>query len=133
MQKVIIAGSRNIEDRELIRREMNNLWRQIGPFEVVSGTARGVDSISASLAVRAGIKVHEFPADWKRYGKSAGYKRNVEMAEFADYALILWDGQSRGTKHMMDIMRKVGKSSDVVIFQRMMNGTWYSPDMAKEA
>ena len=131
MQKVIIAGSRDITDTELVRREMNNLWREIGAFEVVVGGARGVDSVAERVASAAGITTHLFPADWDRYGKSAGYRRNVQMAEFADYALIIWDGKSRGSKHMMDIMRKHGKPSDVVVYQRMQDGRWYSPDGAK--
>lgn len=118
MQKVIIAGSREITDVEFIRHEMNNLWREIGPFEVVSGTARGVDRISARLAREAGITVHDYPADWDRFGRSAGYRRNEQMAQEADYALILWDGKSRGTRHMMEIMKKAGKPSDVVVYTK---------------
>ena len=46
------------------------------------------------------------PADWNKYGKSAGYKRNEEMANIADAALVIWDGESRGSKHMIDIAKK---------------------------
>ena len=121
MQKVVIAGSREITNREFIRKEMNNLWREIGPFELVSGMARGVDRVSRDLAVAAGITVHEMPADWNRYGKSAGYRRNEEMAILADYGLILWDGESKGTKHMIDLMRKHHKPTDLVIVEK---GDW---------
>ena len=43
-----------------------------------------------------------FPADWDKYGKRAGYLRNVQMAEYADALLAFWDGESRGTKNMID-------------------------------
>ena len=48
----------------------------------------------------------EFPADWDKHGKSAGYKRNLEMAENADALIAFWDGESRGTKHMIDIAKE---------------------------
>lgn len=115
MQKVVIAGSRDITDKEYIRYEMNNLWKEIGPFELISGGARGVDRVSAELAEVAGIQVHYFMANWAELGRKAGYLRNVEMAKVAEYGLIIWDGKSPGTKHMMDIMSEMGKPTDVVI------------------
>jgi hypothetical protein len=42
-----------------------------------------------------------FPADWNRYGKSAGFRRNVEMSNHADALVVFWDGKSRGTQHMI--------------------------------
>ena len=46
------------------------------------------------------------PDEWDKYGKSAGYRRNVQMAEYADSCVVFWDGKSRGTKHMIDIAEK---------------------------
>lgn len=73
--------------------------------EVISGTAKGADKLGERFAKENNLTLHRFPADWNRYGKSAGYKRNVEMADNADALLALWDGKSRGTKHMIDIVR----------------------------
>lgn len=112
--KVIVAGSRGITDEQLIRGEMKALWSDLGPFEVVSGDARGVDRISGRIAERAGVTVHHFPADWDRLGRSAGYRRNEEMARFADYLLVFWDGRSKGTRHMMDLASKHGLPISVV-------------------
>ena len=106
--KLIVAGGRDIGNVPLIRREMNQAWKDMGPFEVVSGMARGVDSIAADLAKQAGIPVHEFPADWDKYGKSAGYRRNEQMADAATHLLAFWDGESKGTGHMIDIADKAG-------------------------
>lgn len=108
VQRVIVAGSRDITDRELIRRGMNWLWTEIGPYEVVSGMARGVDQIAAEVAKEAGIKVHEYPADWDRYKKAAGYVRNREMADNASVLLAFWDGESKGTEHMIGTAQSKG-------------------------
>ena len=107
MNRVIIAGSRGITDEALIRAEMNRLWMQIGPYTVISGAARGPDTISAEIAKRAGVFVEYLPADWEKYGKSAGYRRNKEMTKKATHLLAFWDGLSRGTKHMIDIAKQV--------------------------
>ena len=51
----------------------------------------------------------EFPADWETWGKSAGYKRNIELGQYCDSAIIIWDGKSKGTKHMLDILDEYNK------------------------
>lgn len=102
--KVIIAGSRSINDEKLIEMEMENIINY--KHEIVCGMAKGVDLISRKIAIKHGLIVHEFPADWDSYGKSAGYKRNVQMADFADALLAFWDGESRGTQHMINIAKE---------------------------
>jgi hypothetical protein len=57
-----------------------------------------------------------FPPDWKKYGKSAGYRRNKEMAEVADALVAFWDGKSKGTANMIDLMRKAGKPLKIVYY-----------------
>jgi hypothetical protein len=76
--------------------------------EVVCGGARGADSRGAAWAEWHDIKVKDFPAEWDKYGKSAGYRRNVDMAVYADALLAFWDGESKGTKHMIDIAKDQG-------------------------
>lgn len=77
------------------------------------GAARGVDTLGELWAIRHGIPVHKFPADWGRFGQAAGLYRNSEMASYADAAIILWDGESRGTLDMIDRMRRRGKPYEV--------------------
>jgi len=69
--------------------------------EVVSGGARGVDSYGEAWAKARGIAIKRFPADWSTHGKKAGFLRNVQMAEYADVLVAVWDGKSRGTRHMI--------------------------------
>lgn len=59
-------------------------------------------------AKERGYAVSEHPADWDRYGKSAGYIRNKEMAEEADALMAFWDGKSRGTMHMINLAKEKG-------------------------
>lgn len=111
--KVIIAGSRNLNDYNVVARAAAESGMQI--TEVVSGGARGVDRLGELWAKRNGLPVRRFPADWDRYGKSAGYRRNEEMGRYADALVACWDGVSRGTKHMIDFMRRLGKPVHVHI------------------
>ncbi|MCP3924900.1 MAG: DUF2493 domain-containing protein [Desulfobacterales bacterium] len=105
--KVIIAGSRtNITYENVIHAIAH------APFnikEIVSGTARGVDQFGEEFGKVNNIPIKKFPAEWERHGKSAGYKRNIEMAEYADALIAVWDSKSKGTKHMIDLMKRVGK------------------------
>ena len=86
--------------------------------EVVSGKARGADSLGELWANENNVKLSDFPADWDRYGKRAGYVRNEEMGHYADKAIIFWDGASKGTKNMIDIMKKLKKPCKVYLYNQ---------------
>lgn len=77
--------------------------------EVVCGKASGADTLGERWAIWNNISVKEFPAEWNRLGKSAGFIRNVAMAHYANALIALWDGTSRGTKHMISTMEKLQK------------------------
>lgn len=92
----------------------------IDKIRIVSGTARGADKLGEQYAQIAHYDVSRFPAAWDLYGKSAGYKRNAEMAKFASedgnigVLIAFWDGKSRGTKHMIDLAKRYGLDVHVV-------------------
>jgi predicted Rossmann fold nucleotide-binding protein DprA/Smf involved in DNA uptake len=118
--KVIIAGSRDITDAGLVLKAVIDSEFEI--TEVVSGAARGVDSIGEKIANIQGWKVTRFPANWKRYGKSAGPIRNKQMAEYSDMAIVVWDGKSSGSKNMIETMKKLDKP----VYELNINkGDWY--------
>jgi hypothetical protein len=104
--KTIIAGSRTIDFETTIEylSELRLLGVEI--TEVVSGTAKGVDYHGEWWGNRWDIPIKRFPANWNEYGKSAGYIRNQEMADYAEQLVCIWDGESKGTKHMIDIAKK---------------------------
>ena len=75
-------------------------------IEIVSGTANGADKLGEKYANDNGYPIKQFSANWDKYGKSAGYKRNAQMADYADTLIAFWDGKSRGTKHMIDLAKR---------------------------
>ena len=102
--KVIIAGSRDINDYDVIKLTIKKSGFKIS--EIVSGGARGVEKLGERYAKENNIVIIKYIPKWNLYGKSAGYKRNVEMAEYADAVICIWDGKSKGTKHMINIAKE---------------------------
>lgn len=111
--RIIIAGGRDFNNYTLLEKECYAILCSSGDksyIEIVSGCANGADKLGERFANNFALKVIKLPADWDTYGKSAGYKRNEQMAIYAkeqDGVLVaFWDGKSKGTKHMIDLARK---------------------------
>jgi hypothetical protein len=104
--KVIIAGSRDFNDYKFLRKICDHLLQNKPDIEIVSGAARGADRLGEVYAAEKGYKVTQFPANWNRFGKKAGYLRNVDMSDYANGLIAFWNGESKGTKHMIDIANK---------------------------
>lgn len=111
--KYIIAGGRDFNNRSVLYKILNENRYSKNITEIVSGDARGADSLGAEWANVNGISLIHFPAKWEMYGKSAGFIRNADMGAYADAAIIFWDGVSKGTKHMIQTMKKLGKPYSV--------------------
>lgn len=114
MKKIIIAGSRGIDDWPLVKRTLDILLAATSDAEVVSGGARGVDAMGEQYAEERGWNVRLFVPDWKMRGKAAGPIRNREMAEYADMLIAFWDGRSPGTANMIDEARAQGLELRIV-------------------
>jgi len=116
--RTIIAGSRTVNDYALVERAVADSGFIL--TEVVSGMARGVDTLGERWAAEHGVPVDRKPADWKTYGRRAGYLRNVEMAEYAaagegpGQLVAIWENGSRGTAHMIRLAREHGLDVFVV-------------------
>lgn len=104
--KVIIAGSRGITDYREV--ELAVVDSRLEITTVISGCARGVDMLGLRWAAERKVPIERFPAKWKQHGKGAGFLRNSAMAYAADALIAVWDGQSHGTKHMIDTAREYG-------------------------
>lgn len=120
--KVIIAGSRSIKDYGYVEEAAEKSGWDI--TEIVSGTAAGVDKLGERLGREYDIPVKRFPADWDNieapgavirtnhrgaYNVRAGIDRNAKMGRYADAAIIVWDGVSPGSRHMINFMKSQGK------------------------
>ncbi len=119
--RVIIAGTRSFNDYNLLRDSCNNLLsekQRTRTVVVISGTARGADQMGERYARERGFQLRRFPADWEQYGKSAGHIRNAKMADNADALIAFWDGESRGTKNMIDNARRKGLAVRVIQYQK---------------
>ena len=119
MFRVIIAGGRDFDDYDLVVSTMDKLLQNITePITIVCGMARGADTLGERYAISKGYEVARFPADWGKFGKAAGYKRNEQMAQNADALVAFWDGSSRGTKHMIDLAHKYNLRVRVKRYQK---------------
>lgn len=108
--KVIIAGTRTLEDPAIVRAAMESFLSTHGkPTEIVHGGAPGADELGKYWADAHGVPVKSFYARWGAFGRSAGPKRNKEMANYADALVALWDGASVGTANMIANMRTLRK------------------------
>lgn len=115
--RVLIIGSRDFPRLDMVRRYIFDLDQsEDGPhITVISGGAKGVDSIAEEEARAYGFNVEIYPADWKTYGRGAGLKRNIEMIERADMVVAFWDGKSPGTRHSIREALKRGKRMRIFI------------------
>ena len=120
--KVIIAGSRSINDFDIVQKAIS-----LCPFsisEVVSGGANGVDLLGEEYGRKENIPIKVFKPSWgnldvpgaivktNKYGEynaKAGIDRNEQMGNYADGLIAVWDGVSKGTDHMINYMKKLGK------------------------
>ena len=119
--KIVVFGGRDFTNRSWMLSCLVELQTEgiITPdVELLCGRARGADNTAYDLFKEAGANIHEFPADWEFYGKRAGFVRNKEMAALADVGLGFWDGKSKGTKHMIDEMKRLNKPLYVVRYDQ---------------
>jgi len=121
--RVIVAGSRKFHDFEMMCTRLDIILTRAFADEaditIISGTAGGADTLGERYAALRGLKLIRMPADWKRYGKSAGYKRNVEMAQTGTHLVAFWDGNKNhsGTFHMINIGKAHRLKCRTVMFQ----------------
>ena len=114
--RVIFAGGRDFNDLPMMIKKMNKILsnKDQSSIVIVSGGAKGADSLGEKYAALKGYPVAYYPADWDKYGKSAGYRRNEEMANNADALVAFWDGKSKGTNHMIELAKAKGLPTRVI-------------------
>ena len=107
MFRVIIAGGRDFNNYPGLAKAMDQLLANVtDEIVVVCGMAQGAYRLGERYGKERGYSIRYFPADWDSKGRGAGFIRNEEMAKNADALVAFWDGQSRGTKHMIETAKK---------------------------
>jgi len=98
-----VVGSRDFDDYYHLQEVLDKYHF----FSIVSGGAKGVDSLAASYAFNHSKGLKEFLPDWDQYGKSAGPRRNQQIVEASDEIVVFWDGVSKGTKSTINLAKKM--------------------------
>ena len=110
--KIVIAGCRNYNNYEEAKTYIDLCISNIrngNKIIILSGGASGADKLGERYAKENGFEVELYPADWNKYGRSAGPRRNKLMAENCDCVICFWDGKSRGTKSMIEYTKTLEK------------------------
>jgi hypothetical protein len=110
--KLIIAGSYTFTDYQRLCQALAPERHRI--TQVLTGGARGAEQLGYRWAWKHAVKHQLFRADWERFGKSAGVRRNFQMAQAGDILITFWDERSAGTTHLVQCMRQLGKPVVVI-------------------
>ena len=112
---LIIAGGREFSNYPVLRNAVDYYIQKHGLTEVtiVSGKARGADTLGETYAAERGLPVWEFPADWDGLGKKAGHVRNRQMGDVAN-GRVAFDTGGKGTKGMVVYAQEKGLNILVV-------------------
>ena len=119
---IIVCGSRTFTNYCKLCAALDVFLQQF-PNEqicIVSGCARGADALAIQYAEERNLHLLRFPANWKRYGRSAGMVRNGQMLNVADACFAFHDGESRGTAQMLRISRKKNIRTEVYYFANQL-------------
>ena len=104
--KLVIFGSRNITNEKYLLLAFKRSGINIEDIkEIVSGGARGADTLGELFAIKHHLPIIRLLPNWDKHGKKAGIIRNTTMALYSDYGIGIWDGESRGTEHMIKEMK----------------------------
>ena len=110
--KIAIIGSRGFDDYELLKRSLEPFRDQI--TLVISGGAKGADSLGEKWARENGIETKIFLPEYSKFGRGATFIRNEYIVKESESVFSFWDGSSKGTKHAMRIAEKMDKEVKII-------------------
>lgn len=123
--KVAIIGSRSFNNQDLMFNTLDRLRRDQEELQnleaIISGGAKGADSLAKQYASSNKIPLKEFLPEYKKYGKNAPLKRNLDIILYSDVVLAFWNGKSRGTLHAINTAKNSGKKTIVITYPEPHN------------
>jgi len=114
--KIAVVGSRNFDDFKLFKKVMDEFLAKYDEVEFISGGASGADELAFLYAKENFLPIKIYFANWKRFKKAAGYKRNKQIWQEADIGIAFWDGKSKGTTHSFKLSKEFEKEIFVYNF-----------------
>ncbi len=116
--KLAIVGSRGFDNYDVLVTWANGVFYMYHSDKkaVVSGGAKGADSLGYQYAKDNGLDYTLFAANWDKHGKSAGFRRNQQIVDACDMVLAFWDGKSKGTQDTINKAKKAKKPTVIVYF-----------------
>ncbi len=112
IRKIVVAGCRDYNNYEEAEKAINYYIRDIKEkYELIflSGGCKGADKLGELYANKYGYPIEKVEAEWSKYGRAAGPKRNLAMAKSGDYIICFWDGKSKGTYSMIKAAKSLQK------------------------
>lgn len=113
--KLAVIGGRDFDNWDLLHSKLLDYMDRYS-LVIVSGGANGADSLAEKFADMYGIPKDIYHADWEQFGKSAGFIRNKQIIDAADFVLAFWDGVSKGTQHSIGLAKKQKKETHIVYY-----------------
>jgi len=117
MFNLLVAGGRDFNDYTLCASTLDRLLtskRQTDDIVIISGMARGADTLAVRYAKEHNYALVKCPADWDTHGRSAGFIRNKQMVTLADAVVCFWDKRSKGTASTIQLTQNVGKPLRII-------------------
>ena len=108
--KVAVIGSRGFDDYVLLKETLSKIEITL----LISGGARGADSLGERYANENNIPKKIFYSEWDKHGKAAGFLRNTDIINEADIIIAFWDGVSNGTKDSITKAKKQNKQIIII-------------------
>lgn len=118
--KLAIIGSRGFNDYDFLKKSVSDFLSRnsLVCTHIVSGGAKGADTLASQYAMEHQLEMIVFKPDWKQFGKRAGFIRNTEIIEKADVVIAFWDGISSGTKDAIMKAIELNKRTKIKIYKQ---------------
>lgn len=107
-----VVGSRSFENYKFLENTLN----KENIFKIISGGARGADSLAEKYAKLNSIPIEIIKPNWNKYGRRAGVIRNASIVKNANHVIAFWDGTSRGTLSTINLCMKKYIPIKIIIY-----------------